>query len=305
MRMNHPRPGHALLPAAVLVLAFGHALVAQTETPPTTAPPTLSSPSELYRDVKALRLVAQLELTTVQVEKILPVVQNVADQAAADQQADATAWLGVKAAADKVVAAMLAGVPPPAAETATLNDTAAARNERENARAALAADAAVQIQRMLTAEQASRIETAAEQAQRKALQARMGGAETPVEYILLKLDEQAELMPDEYVRTREDRAVETAEAILGQGAPGVRPLAVALLNVMNEVAGWTPQQYAQERPGLGKKVAEALKLPEAPDDNLIKYEDFVGWITSERTPVVLREVLAARKSAAPREGVAP
>ena len=298
--MNRPRPGQVLLVVAALALGTGRALVAQTETPP-TAPPEGPSPSELYRDVKTLRLVSRLELTTTQIEKILPVVQQLADQAAADEKADATAWQSVKPAADKVIAALLAGATPPDAETVLLDQAATERTQREDYRAALAADAAVQIQRMLTAEQARRIETAARQAQRKARQARMGGAETPIEYIVRRLDEQGELMPDEYLRTCENRALETAEAVLGQGAPGVRALAGALLQIMNQVARWSPQEYAAQRPTLAQQVAQQLNLPEDADASLIKYEDFIGWITSDRTPPALRELLAARK-AAEKEG---
>ena len=291
--MNHPRPGRLILLTAGLALAMGQALMAQT--PPATPPAEGPSPSELYRDVKSLRLVSRLELTTSQIEKILPVVQEVAGQAAADQQADAAAWQAVEAAAAKTVAALLAGVAPPAAETALLDQAAAERNQRENYRGALVADAAVRIQRMLTAEQAQRIETAALQAQRKGRQARLEGADSPVAYIVRKLDQQAELMPDEYLRTRDDRALEMATAILGDNAPGVRPLAVALLDIMNQVAGWTPQQYAAQRPTLPEQIAKRLDLPADTGADLVLYDDFTAWITSERTAKVLKELLAARR----------
>ncbi|MBM3474069.1 MAG: hypothetical protein FJX75_12440 [Armatimonadetes bacterium] len=298
--MNHRRPGPVLLVVAALASGVGRVAVAQDEAPPTT-PPEGPSPSELYRDVTVLGLVNRLELTTAQIEKIVPVVERVADQAAADEKADAAAYETVKPAADRLIAALLAGMAPMDADMALLDQAATERTQREDSRAALAADAAVQIQRVLTAEQARRIETASRQAQRKAQQAQMGGAETPLEYIVRRLDEQAELMPDEYVRTREDRAVETAQVILGEGAAGVRALAGALLGIMDEVEQWSAQQYAARRPTLAEEIAKELNLPQEPDTSLIKYEDFIAWITSERTAPVLRDLLAARK-AAEKEG---
>jgi hypothetical protein len=285
-------------------LGVGRVAVAQNETPPTT-PPAAPSPGELYRDVTALGLVSRLELTAAQIEKILPVVQQIAEQAAADATADDTAWQTVKPAADRAIAALLAGAAPADADTALLDRAATDRSEREDSRAALAADAAVQIQRVLTADQARRIETAAHQAQRKAQQARMGGADTPLDYIVRRLGEQGELMPDEYVRTRQDRALETAEAILGQDAPGVRALAGALLDIMDTVAQWTPADWTARRPTLAddiaKELPQQLDLSNEVAASLTKYEDFIGWITSERTAPVLSEVLAARK-AAEKEG---
>jgi len=303
--MNQPRPRHWLPWIVLLGLLLPPGLLAQTETP-TTTPQQGPTPSELYRDVKVLRLLANLELTTSQIEKILPVVQQIAEQAVADQQADDSAWGLAKAAGDKVIASLLAGVDPPQAETSLLDQAAQERNRREDFRAGLAAEAAVQIQRMLTAEQAARIETAAEQARRKAVQARLGGAETPVDYILMKLDEQAELMPDEYVRTRQERAMETAQALLGGDSPQTRALADALLrDVMDEVAQWDAAKYAQQRSTLGEQITKTLRLPPAPEQHAIRYEDFIAWITSERTPPVLREALAARKAAETKEGMAP
>lgn len=276
-----------------LALAVNPALTAQTEGVPSSS--TAGQAAALYRDVKALMLAAQLELTAAQVEKIVPVLQMISDQAAADEAADQASWQVVQKAADRVIAALLAGVQPPEGETAALDQVARERRQREEARAAMVASAAIQIQRMLTARQARRIETAAEQAERLARQARMEGARTPIEYLLRKLDEQAELMPDEYLRIREQRALEMAQAIEGEG-PGVRRLAEALLRITDEVAEWSPQQYSQQRATLGQQLAEALGLPQEEDKDLIRYEEFISWITSEATVRALREFLANAKT---------
>jgi hypothetical protein len=39
-----------------------------------------------------------------------------------------------------------------------------------------------------------------------------------------------------------------------------------------------------------------LGLPDKPPDRLL-YDDFLAWISSDRTPVVLRELLAAQPAA--------
>jgi hypothetical protein len=297
--MNRPRPGRILVLTAGLALATGRAPIAQ---PTVEAPfPEGPSPSELYRDVKALRLVSRLELTPAQIGKVLPVVQQVADQAASDEAADGAAWQAAKAASERVLAALLAGVDPPPRDVALLDQAAAERNQREDYRAALVADAAARIQRILTAEQSQRIETAAREAQRNAARARLEGADSAAEYIVHQLDRQAELMPDEYLRTREDRAVQMAAAILGDNALGIQPLAAALLNIMNQVAGWTPQQYADQRPTLADQIAQTLNLPEQTDAGLIHYDDFTAWIASDRTPQALKELLAAQQPAAAEE----
>ncbi|MBM3499659.1 MAG: hypothetical protein FJX74_13445 [Armatimonadetes bacterium] len=301
--MSHRRPGRHVSVMIGLAWLTGGMLVAQE--PPTTPVPAGPSPSEMYRDVRALRLVSLLELSAAQIRKALPVVQAVAAQAATDQDADAAAWQAVERSSAKVVAALLAGTTPPGADVALLDQAAAERNQREDRRAALVADAAAQIQRMLTAEQARRIETAALQAQRVARQVRLEGAETPVDYIVRKLDQQAELMPDEYLRTREQRALEMAAALLGDDAPGSRALGLVLLDIMDQVAGWTAQQYAAQRPTLGEQIAQQLDLPTEPAAGLVRYEDFTAWIMSERTAPALQELLAAQRSALPDEEAQP
>ncbi len=252
------------------------------------------SPSELYRDVKALQIADKLALTRAQIERILPIVQRIADQLKADQAADEAAYREVQEAAAVVLQALVGDEQPPRAELAALDQAATERNVREDTRAAMAAQAAADIQRMLTAEQASGIETAAQQAGRKALEERLEGASTPLDYLMRKLEEQTELMPDEYLQTREQRALDIAEVLLGRGAPGIPNLATALLGIMDQIANLTPEQYARVRPTLPQRVAQALALPAPPKTPPIYYEDFIAWIMSERTPVVLQAALEAR-----------
>jgi hypothetical protein len=256
--------------------------------------PREPSPGELYRDVKSLQIVDKLQLTRTQIDKILPVVQKVAAQLQADQAADDAAYEEVQRAAAAVLQALIRGQDPPQEELTAFDRAARQRNAREDARAGMAAQAAADIQRMLTAEQASRIETAAQQANRQALAQRLEGAATPLDYLVRKLEEQTELMPDEYVQTREQRALDIAEALLGKGAPGIRSLATALLGIMDQIASLTPQQYAQLRPTLPDRLAKALDLPPPLQAPPIYYDDFIAWITSERTLVVLQAALEVR-----------
>jgi hypothetical protein len=299
--MNGPR----LASLFVLVCLMGPAASVpsvEAQTPVAADAPAELTPSELYRDTKALLVVTKLELTRSQIEKILPVVQTAADQLVADRQADDHAYELVSEAADAVIAALTRGQQPPPRQMSLLDRAARERAEREDFRAGLAANAASQIQRMLTGEQASRIETAAEQAERKAVEARLEGASSPLDYIVEKLNEQMELMPDEYLRTREKRALDMAVAILGEGAPRVGVLARELLAIMDEVASWTPEEYQKARAELPGDIAERLGLPEQ-EAREILYEDFIAWITSDRTPAVLQELLAARQPE--EEGVIP
>ena len=277
--MTHPRPGHLLCALfLVAVVLAPHAVRAQGAD---DAAELQQTPSELYRDVIFLRVISVLELTENQVGKVIPIVQQVADQLTADEAADAQAYEEVSDAADAVIASLLAGQDPPAAQLGPLNAAVNARSERERFRATLVAQAAVAIQRTLTADQAARIETAAEQLAREQTQARLGGAETPIDYIVKRLDDQTKLMPDEYVRTRDARAVEMAETLLGRDAQGVRALAVGLLRIMNEVAAWDPDEYANRKPTLAKDIRALAGLPEEPVTHAVKHAEFLEWITAE------------------------
>jgi hypothetical protein len=294
------RPRRLWLPLGLLLLPLGvRAAPAQTETP--AEAPQLT-PSEVYRDVKLLQVVDQLQLTRAQIEKMVPIAQKVSDQAAADRAADDAAYKDVGPAAQIVIQALTKGVDPPRDALAALDQAAKARNAREDTRAGLAAAAAAEILRTLTAQQVSRIETAAEQANRRALQARLEGAATPLDYLMQKLQEQTELMPDEYLRTREQRALSTAEALLGENAAGVRPLATRLLNIMDQIARMTPEHYQRARATLPQDVAKLLGLPPPPETPPITYDDFIAWLASDRTSVVLQAALNARPQA---EGVQP
>jgi hypothetical protein len=295
----------AYLPICLCLTAFiliPQILPAQATTTPEA--PAQLTPSELYRDTKALRIVTELDLTRAQIEKIVPVVQTVADQLVADQQADAHAYELVAEEAETAIAALTRGQEPPPREMSLLDRAAGERNKREDFRAGLTADAAARIQRMLTAEQAFRIETAAEQAEREAMEMRLEGAASPLDYVIVKLKEQMELMPDEYLRTRERRALDMARTMFGEDSPRARTLAAQLLTIMDQVASLTPEQYGKRRAKLREDIAEALGLEEAPPRRIL-YEEFIAWIVSERTPVVLRELLNVRPTEAEEEGVTP
>lgn len=299
--MNCLRPAYFLVCLCLTAVTLSPPIIpAQTATAPET--PAQLTPSELYRDAKVLRVVARLELTQSQIEKVLPVVQTIADQIVADRQADDHDYELVRGAAGAVIAALTYGRQPPAKEMALLDKAAADRTAREDFRAGLAANAASQIQRMLTREQASRIETAAEQTERQAAESRLEGAASPLDYVIAKLNEQMELMPDEYLRTRSERAWDMAQALLGEDSPRTRALAAQLLTIMNEVASWTPEEYEKQRPNLRGEIAKELGLEENPPREIL-YDDFIAWITSERTPLVLRELLIVRQPE--EEGVTP
>ena len=102
--MTHPRPGHLIVPLCLAALAVGVApLFAQADEAPAAGPEL--TPSELYRDVEFLKVVAALYLTEGQVAKILPIVQRVTEHLEADEAADEIAFQQVEAAADAVTPA--------------------------------------------------------------------------------------------------------------------------------------------------------------------------------------------------------
>ena len=277
--MTHPRPGHLLCALFLVAMILApHAMWAQDDD---NAMEVQQTPSELYRDVIFLRVITVLELTENQVGKVIPIARQVADQLIADEDADAQAYEEVSDAADAVIGSLLGGQNPPEVQLGLLNAAVNARMERERFRATLVGQAAAAIQRTLTAEQAAKIETAAEQLAREQTQARLGGAETPVDYIVARLEAQTKLMPDEYVRTREARAVQMAETLLGRDAQGVRSMAVGLLQVMNEVAAWTADENANRRPTLAKDIRALAGLPEEPLTHEVKHDEFLEWITAE------------------------
>jgi hypothetical protein len=92
-----------------------------------------------------------------------------------------------------------------------------------------------------------------------------------------------------------------SEALLGSNAPDGRSFAAALLRITDEIAGWTPDEFARQRPALGEQIGQALNLPEAPEQHRVTYDDFLAWITSDRTATVLQELLATSATPAATE----
>jgi uncharacterized protein (DUF2267 family) len=82
--------------------------------------------------------------------------------------------------------------------------------------------------------------------------------------------------------------------LLGPNAPGLRVAATALLRVMDDIAKMTPEQYGKARAALPQQVAQALRLPPPAEAPAVSYDDFIAWIASERTPIVLQDALKAR-----------
>ena len=268
---------------------------AQTPAAPaaTAAVTAPTDPEDLAGDLPLLQVLARLDLDAGQLAKIIPIVQEVSQASHKVDDADAQALADNGALLNRIMLALVAGNQVSAADTGAYEQITAAAQQRHDELAGAVGNAVAQVQRVLTAQQAATIEGAAQQRDRLAMSQRMGGADNPADYVVMKLKEQVQLMPDEYLRLREQRALDMAQAILGGAGPQTVALAQQILRINDNVAQTTPEDFQKELPTLPQRVAQWLNAPDPTNPKQTRYNDFLAWLQDSRTPELLQMALAA------------
>ena len=110
------------------------------------------------------------------------------------------------------------------------------------------------------------------------------GAATVGAYRAGALDRMRDLMEDEYRLLRAAEARRMAENILGPDAGDLDQLAGAVLAIMDQVMSWSAQRFGEQRESLPAQISESLGIREQqPSAGMVKYEEFIALVRSERT----------------------
>ncbi len=278
----------ALAVAAALALA---ALPAAAQTPTPGMPEVPRDAAQLYEDVQLLRSIRTLDLTSEQLGMLMQVNTSLLEQAAGLTRLRASTWADAHEQVEAVLEAWMSG------ETASArNKTAADRavnrvNEARSEYESTRQRAAEGLYAQLSAEQRALVEAPGVAEERAARIARMGGAESPGQYVLAELDAIRDLMPDEFRMLATGEAQRVARAIVGPDSTDLQQMTAAVLGVLQQVYGWTPQRYLEQRPTLPQQIEALLGIQALAKSPPVPWSELVRLTASTRTSVVVMAIV--------------
>ena len=251
------------------------------------------SPDQLYQQVRILQIARTIQFTSEQTNQLMPTLNGVHDQRQQLVSAADALWTEHQPAIEEVLNHWIVGTQPPTDSLSAAHQAAATLGNGEAELQQRITAAVEQILNMLAPGQRSRVESLQEQQQRQQMAAELDGAESLAEYIVLHLDAQRQLMPDEYGLVRLINAQRLAAKIIPPGRPDYQQAVQAVLTLTDTVYDWSQQQYNTQRPGLADQVAQFLNLPPASAARPVSYEDLLLFVSSAYTPGLLRQIAPA------------
>ena len=286
----------------VVVFLSSPAVLAQNPAgPPPDAEAVLGpelSAQQARTDVHLLRVLARLGLTTEQIAAVIPYLEQIQLHLDAIASRRAKAYGQQRTALDNARAALIAGE----AQRRTTYDNIqralrqvqlATQIEMEKIQQAEAG-----IEAELTEQQLGLIETREQREARVARLRELEGEATAAAYIVKKLGEIRELLPDEYVRVRLRVASEIAVKTEGPRSSRFNPYRQRVLSMMDQAYRWTVAEFQAKQPTLEQSVVETLEIRADADvpsaEGLIPYEEYADVVRAPRTLELLREALARR-----------
>ncbi|MFQ5808892.1 MAG: hypothetical protein ACE5JM_04645 [Armatimonadota bacterium] len=256
------------------------------------------SAQQARHDVQLLRTLAQLDLTTEQIPKIIPRLEQIRNHLEAIAERRAKTYGQHRTALANVRTALVEGRTPSQSTVETI--------QRALRQLQLAIQIQMQrvlqeeagIQAELTEQQLGRIETKEQRDARRERVSEFEGETTAAAYIVKKLQEIRELLPDEYARVRLRLANEIAVKTEGPRSPRFNAYRQRALSVIDEAYSWTVVEFQGRLPTLEQSVATSLGIrpdADAPSaEGLISYEDYAAALRDPRTLELLREIIARR-----------
>ena len=288
-------------PGSLLVVAacFLPVLVVAQEAADVGAGGAQQMPAQQARDdLQLLRTLAQLDLTAEQIAKAIPHLEQI--QAHLETIADrrAKTYAQERTALESTRTALIQGDTP---RSSTYDNIRQALGQLQ-----LAIQVAMQrvrqeeagLEAELTGQQLDRIETSEQRDARIERVRELEGEMTAAAYIVKKLGEIRELLPDEYARVRLRVANEIAVKTEGARSPRFNAYRQRVLAMMDEAYRWTVVEFRAKLPTLERSVALGLEIrPEADApsaEGLIPYEEYAATLRNPRTIELLREMLERR-----------
>ena len=258
--------------------------------------------AQTYEDFKLLSTMQKLALTPAQMQKLAAAEQTLRQMRQAVADARAATWEQHQADIDAVNGAWVKGERALSSRKRAANEAIERVQKVERALAQEEAQVAVALRADLSREQKRVVETAQQAQLRRQRQERLSGAATVGEYVAGELDRMRDLMEDEYRLLRAAEARRMAENILGPDAGDLDQLAGAVLAIMDQVMSWSAQRFGEQRESLPAQISESLGIREQqPSAGMVKYEEFIALVSSERTAAVLGSCLRARQTTVEEE----
>ncbi|MGD8238400.1 MAG: hypothetical protein PVH68_07610 [Armatimonadota bacterium] len=276
---------------------FCAAAAAQDATNAPAAGEALSA-QQARDDVRLLRTLAQLDITTGQIPRIIPYLEQIqAHLSTISQRRDKT-YGQHRTALENVRTAVVEGRTPRQSAVETI----------QRALRQLQLSIQIQMQRVLqeeagiqaelTEQQLGSIETREQRDARLERVRELEGQTTAAAYVVKKLQEIRELLPDEYAHVRLRLANEIAVKTEGPRSPRFNPYRQRALAMMDQAYRWTVVEFQGYLPTLDQSVATTLGIrpdADAPSaEGLIPYEEYAGALRDPRTLALLRQIIARR-----------
>lgn len=249
-------------------------------------------------DVRILGTLAQLQLGTEQIARIIPHLEQIQTHLTVIADRRARAYTQQQAALQTTRSALIQGE--------TLRENAYDSIQRALRQLQLATQVEMQrvrqeeanVEAELTEAQLARIETSEQREARLARVRELEGEATAAAYIVKKLREIRELLPDEYARVRLRVANEIAVKTEGPRSSRFNAYRQRALALMDQAYGWTVADFQGKLSTLEQSVARHLEIrPEADApsaEGLIPYEEYAAVLRNPRTVELLREALNRR-----------
>ncbi len=254
------------------------------------------SAQQARTDVHLLWTLARLGLTTEQIAVVIPHLEQIQSHLNAISSRRAKAHGQQQTALDNARAALL--------ERETPRQTTYDNIQRALRQVQLATQiemekiqqAEARIEAELTEQQLGLLEMREQRDARVARLRELEGEATAAAYIVKKLGEIRELLPDEYARVRLRVASEVAVKTEGPRSSRFSVYRQRVLSMMDQAYRWTVAEFQAKQPTLEQSVTDTLEIradADAPSaEGLIPYEEYAEAIRAPRTLELLREVLA-------------
>jgi len=256
------------------------------------------SPRQLSDDVRLLRTLAQLELTTEQIGKIIPYVEQIRTHLNAVADRRAKTYGQQRTALENTRSALIQGSAP---QRTTYDSIHGALRQLQlviQVQMQKTEQVEANIQGELTERQLGRIEAKEQRDARLARVRELEGEATAAAYVVKKLKETRELLPDEYAGVRLRVANEIAVKTEGARSRRFNAYRQRVVAMMDEAYRWTVVEFQGRLPTLERSVATHLEIrrdADAPSgEGLIPYEEYIEALRNPRTPQLLREMFQRR-----------
>jgi len=250
-------------------------------------------PEQAFQEARLLITLDKLQLSNEQRQRMLQTANALNLLREELVAARAQAWEEQQANIEAVLAAWARGEAAPRDEQRAADKAVAQIKEMERKLAESENEFAEMVANDLTADQRQWLETKEHARQRLDRLARLG-TETIGEYLAHEIEQMRDLMPDEYSPLRVGETQRMAVSILGPQDRGVQNLAGRILEIMDKIMSWAPDNFEQQRPTLAAQISQYLGLQEGKlPEEMVKYDEVLELVRSELTADLLADLLQA------------